>query len=49
MQNFFEATVAFDNQQEAYALLGGHDEFLHLLMEAFACRFVSRGNELRIR
>jgi phosphate starvation-inducible PhoH-like protein len=49
LQNFFEATVAFDNQQEAYALLGGHDEFLHLLMEAFACRFVSRGNELRIR
>ncbi|WP_462332437.1 PhoH family protein [Schwartzia sp. (in: firmicutes)] len=49
MQNFFEATVAFDNQQEAYALLGGHDEFLHVLMEAFACRFVSRGNELNIR
>ena len=49
LENLFDVSISFDNQQEAYALLGGHDEFLHVLMEAFACRFVSRGNELTIR
>lgn len=48
LENLFDVSISFDNQQEAYALLGGHDEFLHVLMEAFACRFVSRGNELTI-
>lgn len=41
-------TVPFASQQEAYALLGGHDEFLRLLAEGFAGRIVSRGDGLSI-
>lgn len=43
---FFETTVSFDGQQEAYALLGAQDEFLRLLKEQFACRIMSRGDGL---
>lgn len=32
--------------QEAVAILGRHDEFLHLLREHFHCRIFSRGEEL---
>lgn len=41
-------TVPFASQQEAYALLGGHDEFLRLLAEGFDGRIVSRGDGLSI-
>ena len=41
-------TVPFAGQQEAYALLGGHDEFLRLLAEGFDGRIVSRGDGLSI-
>ena len=40
--------VPFASQQEAYALLGGHDEFLRLLAEGFDCQMVSRGDGLSI-
>lgn len=41
-------TVPFASQQEAYGLLGGHDEFLRLLAEGFDGRIVSRGDGLSI-
>lgn len=41
-------TVPFASQQEAYTLLGGHDEFLRLLAEGFDGRIVSRGDGLSI-
>lgn len=41
-------TVPFASQQEAYALLGGHDEFLRLLAEGFDGQIVSRGDGLSI-
>ncbi|MGP1471213.1 MAG: PhoH family protein [Schwartzia sp. (in: firmicutes)] len=43
-----DVTVSFSSQQEAYALLGGHDEFLRLLTAGFACQIVSRGDGLSI-
>ena len=45
---FWEVMVPFASQQEAYALLGGHDEFLRLLAEGFDCQMVSRGDGLSI-
>ena len=46
LQKNFEATIEFSDRQEAYALLGGHDEYLHVLRDSFACQFVSRGDAL---
>ena len=36
----------FSNMQEAVAILGRQDEFLRLFRERFACRILSRGEEL---
>lgn len=41
-------TIPFASQQEAYALLGGHDEFLRLFTERFDCHIVSRGDGLSL-
>ena len=46
LQKFLEETIGFTDRQEAYALLGGHDEHLHVFQESFDCQFVSRGDEL---
>ena len=45
---FYEVTIAFESREEAFAILGAQDEFLRAIGEAFACRFVSRGDGLSI-
>ncbi len=40
--------MTFSGREEAYALLGGHDEFLRLLAENFACQITSRGDGLSL-
>lgn len=41
--------IEFADRQEAYALLGGKDEFLRILQESFSCRISSRGTCLDIQ
>ena len=36
--------IEFLDRQEAYALLGGHDEFLRVVADSFDCQVVSRGD-----
>lgn len=48
MDNFSEEKIEFADNREAYALLGGRDEFLRLLQESFSCKFFSRGLLLEI-
>lgn len=48
MQQALEKNIYFADREEAYALLGGQDEFLQVLREEFACQFMSRGDLLEI-
>ena len=48
MQKVSEEKISFSDRQEAYSLLGDKDEHIHVIMENFDCRFVSRGDELEI-
>ena len=48
MTTFNEITIPFDNQQEAYAILGDHDVFLREMTENFECKVVSRGDGIVI-
>ncbi len=48
MQKVLEEKIAFDDRKEAHALLGDRDEHLRVLMDAFACRFVSHGDGVEI-
>ena len=43
---FLDLHWTFSNMQEAVAILGRQDEFLRLFRERFACRILSRGEEL---
>lgn len=38
--------LAFADQKEAVALLGDHDDYLHVFLESFDCQIVSRGDGL---
>ncbi len=40
--------IEFSDRQEAYALLGGHDEFLRVLADSFECQVVSRGDGVMV-
>lgn len=48
MQQASEKNIYFEDREEAYALLGGRDEFLQVLRDEFDCRFMSRGDCLEI-
>ena len=48
MQGFFETTIAFESREEAYAILGGQDEYMRALQEEFSCQLVSRGDGLSV-
>ena len=43
-----EKVVYFEDQKEAYSLLGGRDEFIRVFQENFDCQMVSRGDRLEI-
>ena len=48
MSKFCEDTIEFADRQEAYALLGGRDEYLHILADNYDCQLASRGMSLVI-
>lgn len=48
LDKYAEEKIEFADRQEAYALLGGHDEYLRLLAGSFDCRLSSRGGRLEI-
>lgn len=48
MQSVAEEIIEFRDRQEAQALLGERDEFVRVLMENFAARFISRGDAMTI-
>jgi len=43
-----EKVIYFEDQKEAYSLLGGRDEFIRVFQENFDCQMVSRGDRLEI-
>ncbi len=45
---FHETMIEFSDRQEAYALLGGNDEFLRVVADSFECQIVSRGDGVMV-
>ena len=48
LQQSFEHRIVFDDQKEAYAILGENDVFLDMIRENFDCQIVSRGEGVEI-
>lgn len=48
MQKATEEIIEFQDRQEAQALLGERDEFIHVLMDNFDARFISHGESVTI-
>lgn len=46
MQQALERIIYFEDQSEAFALLGAQDEFLQVLKSEFDCQMISRGDRL---
>ena len=48
MQQALERQIFFQDNHEAFALLGEGDEFLQVFRSEFDCQFVSRGDRMEI-
>ena len=48
MQQALERKIIFQDNHEAFALLGEGDEFLQVFRSEFDCQFISRGTQVEI-
>ena len=48
MQQALERKIIFQDNHEAFALLGEGDEFLQVFRSEFDCQFISRGTQMEI-